>query len=320
MDATSKLLARRLFRLRVHEAKGIEFQHLFEKVMQYAHRDFTPIKPHGRVGDRKNDGYIRSSGTYFQVYAPENPTQSAPDAANKAATDFAALQTHWQGQTPIREFRFVFNDEFRGSPPPLESALAAIRSTHGIQASVLLAKDLEDLAIGLADDQVADLLGLSIPESGPFDDVDFGLLGEVIQHVLQLKIPIRSDGILKAPEFEKKIGFNGLTVPVASLLRVASYQNEAVADYFAKNSTYARQQLRDQLNAIYVEGRSRLLAGHGDTAELGDSVFVDLWKRMTPPLAKAPEKQRAAAQEAALIVMAFYFEACDVFESPDVVA
>jgi hypothetical protein len=317
MDPASKLIARNMFKLRVHEAKGTAFQRLFERVMEYRFRDFTLIKPHGNVGDRKNDGYIRSCGLYFQVYAPEHPETpgSAVNAAKKAAQDFKGLKAYWAKQAPIREFRFVFNDEYRGSPPPLEQALSKIRNEHGIEAGVFLVKDLEAEALSLADDQIIDIIGTSIPETGPLESVDFSILREVITHVLSQRIPFSREGTLNAPDFGEKIQVNGLTQHVAALLTVGSYQNEAVKDYFSKNSNYARQELRDRLNSLYISSRQRLSAYGHQPDEVGDLIFFDLLDSLIPPNSRA---STSAVQDAAIVVMSYYFEACDIFEDPNV--
>lgn len=319
MDATSKLLARKMFRLRVYEAKGDEFQNLFEKVMQYRHSDFTPIKPYGNSGDRKNDGYIPSAGTYFQVYAPETPEKktTAATAANKAAVDFKGLKAYWHKLCPVRLFRFVFNDEFRGCPPSVAEALLRIKRDHKIDSGLFLAKDLEDEAMQCSRDQLMDLVNSPIPDASPLESVDFGVLREVIRHVLEKKTPIALDGILEAPDFDDKIAFNGLTKGVATLLTVGSYQSEAVADYFSNNSTFARQQLRNHLSAMYTLGRERLRKKKVSKDDLGDMVFIDLLNQIMPPGRGVSSRLRADAQAAALVVMAFYFEACDIFESPN---
>jgi len=321
MEADRKLIARKLFRLRVHEAKGVEYQHLFEKVMQYRYPDFIPIKPYGNIGDRKNDGYIPITGTYFQVYAPENPESSRSEtkAAAKVAEDFEGLRANW---SPIKAFHFVFNDSYRGSPPPVEDALATIRADHKIEASVFLAKDLEREALDLEEDQLSDVINTPIPEVGPLPNVDFQCLREVINHVLRTKPLASPTSGLQAPDFDEKIEFNGLTRQVGSLLTAASYQNEAVVDYFSKNSTFARQQVRDQLAGMYIESKVRL-NGVADSlgAGAGDLVFFDLLQRIIPESdGTASHAQRVAAQEAAIVVMAFYFEACDIFEDPNAVA
>jgi uncharacterized membrane protein len=52
-----------------------------------------------------------------------------------------------------------------------------------------------------------------------------------------------------------------------------------------------------------------------DSAE---EAFFDLLEQVTPPLLpRVLKRERAAAQEAAIVVMAYYFEACDIFEDPN---
>jgi hypothetical protein len=321
MEATRKLIARKMFRLRVYEAKGIEYQHLFEKVMQYRHSGFVPIKPYGNVGDRKNDGYIPTTGTYFQVYAPEDPsnTRSLVNAATKVKEDFEGLVANWNETTRIRVFRFVFNDGYRGSPAPVQQAIVAISHTVE-EASVFLAKDLEAEALELAEDQLVDIINTPIPESGPMADVDFGVLREVIHHILRMPAPLSPTSLLQAPDFDDKIKFNGLSKAVGNLLTVGSYQAEAVEDYFSKNSTFARQQVRDELASMYAESRARIdAATTGEAEGRGDLVFFDLLERVTPSKDEVILPQRVALQASAIILMAFYFEACDIFEDPSAV-
>jgi hypothetical protein len=321
MDSASKLIARNMLKLRIHEAKGTAFQKLFERIMQYRFPDFTPIQPYGNVGDRKNDGYIPSLGRYYQVFAPEQPDtrRNAVAAAAKAAQDFKGLQAYWNKINPIREFCFVFNDEYTGSPPPLEAALGKIRSDYKIEARVVLAKDLEEEALALSEDQLLDIIGTPIPESGPLENVDFGVLREIIRHILIQETPFKPEAVLKAPDFNGKIRFNGLSSPVAALLTVGSYQNDAVEDYFSKNSNFARQEVRDRLSSMYVISRQRFLTLGHKSAEIGDLVFFDLLENTTPSLPNSPRREKSA-QSAAIVVMAYYFEACDIFEDPNAAA
>lgn len=312
-----KLLARRLFKLRILEAKGSEYQRLFERVMQYRYpNDFISIKPYGNVGDRKNDGYCPSSGTYHQVYAPERPTapRSVVAAAKKATEDFAGLKRAWDRTTPIKVFRFVFNDEYRNCPPDIAIACAALAKEHGIKCSPLLAHHLEDEAMQLQPDQISDILQAPIPRPESIPNVDFSVLGEVIRHVLENPIPISKESILSAPDFTEKIEFNGLSAPVGHLLHSAGRQIEAVNDFFSLNSNFAKQELRNKLNALYMESK-KSFASKARTLEFGDLVFFDLLRRMVP-FKSTISISIANAQNAALVVMGFYFESCDVFETP----
>ncbi len=63
MTTDEKYILRTLFQNKIYKADGQAFEDIFTEIMNYAESDFQPIKPWGNVGDRKNDGYIKSSGT-----------------------------------------------------------------------------------------------------------------------------------------------------------------------------------------------------------------------------------------------------------------
>ena len=275
--------------------------------MGYRYPSFIPIKPNGRAGDRKNDGYIPELGIFFQVYAPEKPDSSRTPraAALKATHDFEGLKDGWTQPTPIREFRFAFNDKYRGTPHAIVDAVHGIATRHGIRATVFLAKDLENDAFALADDQILAVVG-PVPASGLLPDVDFALLGEVVRYVIEHGPPPSTTSTLTAPDFDEKIAFNGLSPKVASLLTVASYQSEAVRDFFSL-AVGERQRLRDRLATIYQDAKENPSA-HGRA----DLIFFNILETISPPVAE----HAALRQQAALVVMAYFFEACDIFEDP----
>ena len=76
-------------------AKGNTFQEFFEKLMGFAYKaDFMACRPWGNVGDKKNDGLLKSERRLFQVYAPNEMT--AKDAIEKISADFEGARTHWK--------------------------------------------------------------------------------------------------------------------------------------------------------------------------------------------------------------------------------
>ena len=312
MDDGQKFIARRFFKLQVFENKGAAYQRLFERVMQLSEPRFVPIKPYGNVGDRRNDGYVRSTGTYYQVYAPERPDSKATESAKKAEDDFEGLLKAWPD---IREYRFAYNDEYQGSPPPLEATLESIRTKRKIEAGVFLAKDLENVALDLDTEKIYSILGTIIPDGGLMADVEFDVIGDIVRHVLKFQSPAPTTGLLNAPVFDDKIEFNGLSRSIASLLTVGSYQSDVVTDYFSKNSRHTKQDLRNHLAKMYTESRER--HSSSVSSELhGDLVFVDLLTKATPDGQSRPNYERKQVQDAVIVVLAYYFEACDIFEDP----
>ena len=65
MDVQQKLDVRKAFKLRIHESNGNAFEDLFCDVMRASNKNFKKVKPQGRIGDRKNDGFIQSEGKYY---------------------------------------------------------------------------------------------------------------------------------------------------------------------------------------------------------------------------------------------------------------
>lgn len=160
MNDVSLAIARNMFHLQIHEADGQRFEDLFSKIMSYKSRDFQPVKPYGNIGDRKNDGWIQSENTYFQVYAPASIDKSINDAVNKLETDLDGLVKHWDKLCPVKKFYFVLNDKYKGAPPQLQQKMLSLKSKFGLEtAGVLVAKDLEFDLFDLRSDMILSVVG-----------------------------------------------------------------------------------------------------------------------------------------------------------------
>src|SRR5258706_3059897 len=97
------------FRIKIHTKEGTEFQSFFEEVMKKALPGFRKIRPQGSKGDAGNDGYVKGSGTYFQVYAPNTPKVNETKAAEKLEDDFYKLKDGWDPIAQIKEYNFAYN-------------------------------------------------------------------------------------------------------------------------------------------------------------------------------------------------------------------
>ncbi len=163
METHLRALARQAFRYKVHSFQGQGYEDLFVQVMQYKNRQFRPVKPQGRFGDRKNDGFDPERGLYYQVFAPEDLRKNPSTAVKKIRGDFAGLKKAWKN---IREFYFVINDKYRGVYPEIEAELEAIKRKYRLKVcKPFLAHDLEATLFSLPDDVLAFVSGL-IQSSG----------------------------------------------------------------------------------------------------------------------------------------------------------
>ena len=76
--------------------------------MTKANLEFHPVKAYGNIGDKKNDGFIRSTGTYYQVSVPEDITKDKIiyDAVEKSENDFTGLNENWNDICKFQKIYF----------------------------------------------------------------------------------------------------------------------------------------------------------------------------------------------------------------------
>lgn len=170
MDDITRAIARNMFHLQIYEADGQKFEDIFSKIMNHKYIDFRQVCPYGNIGDKKNDGWIESEYTYFQVYAPFDIMKNINIAIGKVNTDFKGLFQNWNHLNKIKKFYFVLNDKFKGSPPQLQQELLSIKDEFNLEvAAVYTPKDLEKILFSLSDDVIISIIG-HIPK---VNDVDY---------------------------------------------------------------------------------------------------------------------------------------------------
>ncbi|MGB7001064.1 MAG: hypothetical protein WBE22_03490 [Halobacteriota archaeon] len=94
MNVQEKTFARQLFQNKILKADGQIFEDIFSAVMNYAETDFQQIKSWGNIGDRKNDGYIKTKGIFYQVYAPEDIRKSYTNVVSTCLAKMCHLHLH----------------------------------------------------------------------------------------------------------------------------------------------------------------------------------------------------------------------------------
>jgi hypothetical protein len=120
----------REFELRFMKCKGTAFQDFFSELMEMAFpSNFCRVRPHGKTGDLKCDGYLTSEKTVFQVYGPDE-IRSLPRLLSKLAEDFNGACHHWSD----RMAKWVFVHNSRGGLPA--QALQVLEHFRTIQAGL----------------------------------------------------------------------------------------------------------------------------------------------------------------------------------------
>ncbi|NOU18059.1 MAG: hypothetical protein HOO91_10945 [Bacteroidales bacterium] len=295
MKTEEKTLVRIFFENKIRRSDGNAFEDLFTQVMNYAEPEFEQIKPWGNIGDRKNDGFIRSKGIFYQVFAPEDISKSYPDAIVKLEKDFAGLVSQWN---PVKEFYFVVNDKYKGVNADANQTIANIVKDNSlIKGKILTAKDLERIVFELPDDQILKIVSY-LPNLEQITNLNFSVLTQVVGYIMKLPVnPI--SGRIKFPDWDEKIIFNNISKETKQHLDTASFSLGALNEFLA-NENFLAEELQKKLIGLYEELKP---------SYNGDSLFWEIVNKCMP-------KNEQAFLTPILAVMAKYFESCDIFEEP----
>lgn len=318
MDVQQKLDVRKAFKLRIHESNGNAFEDLFCDVMRASNKGFKKVKPQGRIGDRKNDGFIQSEGKYYQVYAPQSPNGNPTSATSKLEGDLDGLIAYWGNEHSyeIKHFYFVFNDKYHGAYPEIYTTLNSVKNKYNLEVcDVFLSSELEDIFMELPEDNIAAICGY-YPKPEDIGFIDNSIIAEIVGYVSTNYSGFSDSQTNEPPDFYNKIYFNELGENTARHLNLGAYQVGYVEDYFRTNSKFSRQQSRDSLNKMYLH---HLKADNAEAAAItglseSDIVFKSMIDEMLP--ANLSNMQRRDYERNVIAVMSFFFEACDIFEEP----
>ncbi len=296
------------------------FQNLFVDIMQRSNPNFVPVKPQGNEGDWKNDGHDPVAGRYYQVYSPERFDEAA--AIGKLKRDFSGLVEKWGDKkvyaNGVNEFHFALNDYYRivqGGYPTTIAALAELGKTHGLaKCELFRAKHLEDVLFGLADDAIYAVIGFP-PNPADIDVLKLELVHEIITHIVENTSTRSLKQSLVDPDFDNKITFNQLNA-TGNWLREGNYRSGTLEQYFNANSEFKRQDIRDRLKAIYEESKTLGYQDDPNGGSAADQQLVFILEKITPKPDQPNPRLEKELQDAALVIMAYFFEACDIFEEP----
>ncbi len=295
MNVQEKTFARQLFQNKILKADGQIFEDIFSAVMNYAEADFQQIKPWGNIGDRKNDGYIRTKGIFYQVYAPEDIRKKYTKVVSKLKEDFDGLKAQW---SPVNEFYFVVNDRYKGVNADCEKIIQEMKISHNLNdAGFLTAKDLENILFKLEDDQIYSITG-HIPDPANIKQLDFSILNEVIGYIMQLPLNTDDKSKIVVPDWNGKIKLNVLSEYVSQLLSNGCIQLHSLDEYLKNNSDFLADSLREKMNGVYSQEKEN---------KSGDELFWAIVNSASP-------KAEQMYQTSVIVIMSKYFETCDIFE------
>lgn len=308
MDKNEQYIAGIIFSNQIYKYKGQQFEDFFVSVMSEANPNFQAVKAYGRIGDRKNDGFDRTTGTYYQVYAPEDLAKEAATGAGvrKIKEDLDGLYKNWNDLCPIKNFFFVVNDKLDGIPVPIIEMSLILGKTpeySDIKINTFSTRDLKRVFDSLNDSAKQDILGMIPNQITPV--VEYTALHEAVTFLMNAELPENNFDNLIVPDFEDKISFNGLSLVVSNLLVTGSYQEGLLTHYF-NNNPGVKEILQKKFHALYEQSKVQI-PDHKE--HYADCRFYYILEQACP-------KQALSIQSSVLVLMAYYFSSCDIFEEP----
>lgn len=278
-------------------AKGNTFQEFFEKLMGFAYKaDFMACRPWGNRGDRKNDGFLKSERQLFQVYAPNEMTES--EAIKKIKEDFEGALVHWREH--FDKWAFVHN-AVDGLPPHVQKRLLDFeKENEGVRLESWGMEELRIVFRTLSAEDKQIWFG-----SSPSDETKLKLQFEDLRIVLETLADgaVESDRAVKDVP-RRKIEANALSESVAVLLKEGMTKAQLVQEFFEQwHDATLGECIAKSFRARYEVLR--------DDGMNPNRVFSELQAWAGGVARGTPEHELAV-----LTVMAYYFERCDIFEEP----
>lgn len=275
--------------------KGTEFQNFFTRIMELRYpSDFTQVKPWGRDGDQKCDGWLASERRLFQVYAPEDMKKS--ETETKMESDFNGAQKHWGGK--FDHWTFVHNSR-SGVPAFVLKKTIEFKVTYpGIGFTPWGYAEIRQRLFALQSEDIAVILGPALSPSA-MQSVRFSDIAAVLRHVEATDAPSGAD---LRPVPADKLATNSLSSDVAAFLKLGMLKARLVAQFFNQHhDPRFGDALAYSFNKRYLELRHAGLPP--------DDIFWELRAYAGVNDAKSDHEQAAA-----LAVLAHLFEECDIFE------
>lgn len=296
MDDTARQFHEVVFERDFLKVHGDAFQDFFSNIMEKRHPgDFCRVRPWGKRGDEKNDGYRVSTDTLFQCYAPNDMTEA--DAVNKIATDFEGAKKHWPH---MKEWIFVHNSRLGLGPGVLKALQELRRANPDLVLEPWGFEELRKQVFALSLDDRNSLLGTALLTRDVlavgFEDL------RIVIDAIHLQPALGDYDVRPVPP--NKIAFNKLSPDVGHLLDLGMRRYDLVDRYFAN---HPNPQLGDEIGAAFKTQYSQLRA----MGSVPDEIFFDLQSFVGGAARGTPAREAAA-----LATLSYFFQQCDIFERP----
>ena len=282
-----------------YKKNQMEFENWFVDIARSVYgTDFQPIRAYGRHGDHKCDGYLESSQTVFQCYAPLELKER--ELINKIDRDFNGALKHWDGE--IKEWILVLKNDQGLSPNAYKHIRDMKKRYNSINIDVWSKNELLDLVLKLDETKLTKLFG-PIVSYDTFKTLALKDLAPVIDAIEKSEVTIElADIIEPSPD---KLDKNEISVAARGMLKNGRQKISLVEDLLMKfDSPDKSEKIAESIRTKYIEFKKRDLTS--------EQIFHDL-----QAFVGFDHKNNTPTRQAAIwTVLAYFFDKCDIFEDP----
>lgn len=303
LSFTERMFVKTMFRDRMADLNGLAFEDFFIRIMTARYADFVEVRTHGSIGDLSSDGLRLHDGKLYACYAPETfDADSARDVKKKFTGDLTGALAKRAGE--FQTFVFVYNDPRRGLHPEITQLLAQARRGHAPLAFETLGpRQLLGELFRLVKYQIEEVFGAPIP----VEDVVYGVGLEDLKPLLDHLVERRrqTNGQQSPREVSAlKMDYNQLDEDDREMLRRGMLHTHLVEEnYQGLTDVTERDEVAADFNAYY-----RGIATVYSTA-------ADVVYELEKYVAGNRHLDRASAR-ALSVVLAYFFETCDILAEP----
>ncbi len=294
-------LSRAFYELRYEnqflKLKGNGFQDFFADIMGKRYPgDFVRVKPWGKRGDQKNDGYLKSERTLFQVYAPNE--MSEKKMLDKVTEDFEGALPYWEEY--FDRWVFVHNAKDGLGPEQAKILLKLDKEHDYICVTSWGFDEIRQRLFELEGTDIMALLGY-VPSRYDVINLRVEQVRAVLDSLPRVSPPY--DIEIRAVRGDK-IKKNELSGSVCCLLKAGMEGAEKVRWFFRNNRD---KTLGDRIAESFKEEYLRLR----DEGLGPNEIFSKLHEFTGGTWRGTPQHEASV-----LAILAYFFEQCDIFEEP----
>lgn len=287
--------------LKLRRLNADAFQQFFSTVMERIHgNDFIRVRPFGSLGDKGCDGYLQGNGQLFQCYGKLHDAgltvstlvSKMSDDYGKAALALAVIMKEWH---------FVHN-LVDGIPIEAVVRLEELKAANGHHRFGMFGPPtFEERILALDELHVTALLG---PVASAEDSRNMRI--EEVAHLIaavmrDIDNPPLADAEPNEPPLDK-LEFNSIQGAWYWILRGATKNAHLVKNYVGQHPD---PEMGKQVAKVFANRYAEL-----DAERLPpNAVLTKLYEGITGIGSVSPERQVAAQA-----LLAYLFEACDIFK------